>query len=229
MAGKTAILLGPTGLVGNYLLNLLLDDPDFSRIKIFHRRELERHHEKLEQYVIDMDKLHLVKSDFTGTDVFCCLGTTMRKAGSREAFRKVDYEYPLSAAKLALENEIPNFSIITAIGADPGSSIFYNKVKGEVEEEISQMPFQRTGIFRPSILDGDRRETRMAEQFGLTMMKIFSFLMVGKLNKYKPIHGKTVAKAMICFAVKDFEGLHIFESHEIKELAKQSFYAPQPG
>jgi uncharacterized protein YbjT (DUF2867 family) len=153
--------------------------------------------------------------------VFCCLGTTIKKAGSQEVFRKVDYAYPLRIAELAIANGAEQLLIVTALGADPNSRIFYNRVKGEIEQAISKIPFRAIHIFRPSILVGNRRESRPGERIGIAAMKFFSFLMVGSWRKYRPIRAELVARAMIAAAKMSRYGISIYESDEIMRMGLQ--------
>lgn len=219
MSKRTAIVLGPTGLIGNHLLNLLLTDTDYEKVKVFHRRRVLKIHDKMEHHEIDLDKLERMKAQFNGNDVFCCLGTTMKKAGSKEAFKKVDHDYPVKAAGIAYENGVENFLLVSAIGADKDSRFFYNQVKGEVEEDIISKKVSSVYIFRPSILEGERNEIRIGEKVGLIVMKGLSFLMWGKFKKYRPIKGETVAEAMIKKAKSGETGVHIYESAAIKKIA----------
>jgi uncharacterized protein YbjT (DUF2867 family) len=153
------------------------------------------------------------------SEVFCCLGTTIKKAGSQAAFRKVDFEYPVEIAKLAAQNNAEQFLLVTALGANPESAIFYSRVKGEVEIAVQRLPYRAIHIFRPSLLLGNRAETRLNEKIGAVAMKTFSFLMFGALQKYRPIAASAVAAAMIKAAKRGQPGVHIHESDKIQALA----------
>jgi len=220
---KSALLVGASGLVGGHCLQLLLQDQDYGKVIAFVRKPLSLRHPKLEQALVDFDHLqdhaHLTKVN----DVFCCLGTTIKKAGSQEAFHKVDFTYPVEAAKIAAENGAEQFLIITALGANSKSSIFYNRVKGEVEGAIAKLPFGAIHIFRPSLLLGERHEFRRGERMAQKISKLFSFLLFGTLRKYRPIEAGVVAAAMIEIAKKDLKGTSVFESDRIQMMVKSDF------
>jgi uncharacterized protein YbjT (DUF2867 family) len=215
MGSRTALLVGATGLVGNELMELLLNQPGYDLVKVFTRRSLRKNHPKLEEIVVDFDQLYQYKQHFNVDAVYCCLGTTIKKAGSQDAFRKVDYQYPIELAKLAKEADVENFLIITAMGADSNSKIFYNRVKGEVEKHLQRLQLPSLHIFRPSLLLGDRNEFRLGEKIGIILSPIFSWLLVGPLKKYKPIQAKNVAIAMLLIGQKQNRGIHIYSSHQI--------------
>ncbi len=216
---RSALLLGASGLVGGHALNLLLADPAYDRVIVLVRRSLSRQQSKLEQHAVDFEQLEKHAPLKRVHDVFCCLGTTIKKAGSQAAFRRVDFEYPVTAAKLAAQNGAEQFLLVTAVGANPGSAIFYNRVKGEVEEAIQKLPFRAIHIFRPSLLVGHRAEFRFGEKVGEILMKSFAFLLVGRRRKYRPIAALAVAAAMINVAKMSLTGVHIHESDKTQELA----------
>lgn len=215
---KTAIVAGATGLIGSELLQLLLDTDYYTTVVSLTRSELDFKHEKLLQIVIDFDRIDEVKELLGATDIYCCLGTTMKKAGSKEAFRKVDYDYPLQLAKLALENESKQFFLVTALGADSSSMFFYNQVKGELEDEVKKLDYPSVHIFQPSLLLGAREEQRTGEQIAKAISKGISFALAGPLKKYKPIEANTVATAMYKKAMEKVEGKHAYSSDEIEAM-----------
>lgn len=217
---KTALILGASGMVGSYLLNLLLNDGRYSNIKIVVRNVLHLSHPKLEQVIVDFNSLSQYNTAFVVDEVFCCLGSTIKKAGSQEAFYKVDATYPYEAAKIAAEAGVKQFQIVTAMGADKSSGLFYSRVKGEVEEKISKLPFTGVHLIRPSLLLGDRNEKRPREAIGQKVMKSLGFLMIGGLKKYKAIEAKTVAKAMVVIVNQNLTGVHVFESDKLQELGE---------
>lgn len=219
MNHRTALLLGATGLVGGHCLNFLLNDESYGRVSVLGRRPLEREHPKLEQHLVDFDRLEDSAELIRAQDVFCCLGTTIRKAGSQEAFRRVDFEYPLQSARIAARQETERFLIVTAIGADPGSRIFYNRVKGEVEEAVRALPFESLVILRPSLLLGEREEMRPGERLAEPAMRALSPLMLGPARKYRPIEARKVAAAMVRLAKEGRQGVRIVESDEIARIA----------
>lgn len=217
---KTALIAGASGLVGNELLRILLEANDYEKIKIFTRNRLNLEHSKLEQIVVDYDNLDQYKDYLNVNDVFCCLGTTIKKAGTQEAFMRVDYEYPLEIARLSRESGIDKFLIITAMGANKNSKIFYNRVKGEVEEELTKIHFPSLIIFRPSLLLGNRKEFRLGEKIASVLSPLFSFALTGSLRKYKPIQARDVAMAMYVSAQRKNLGNRIIQSDEIYDLSR---------
>ena len=217
---KTAIIAGATGLVGKELLQNLLDNKNYEKVISIVRRKTSLNHPKLEQKIIDFDNLDEIASELEADDFFCCLGTTMKKAGSKEKFADVDYLYPVNLATIAQANNAKKYLLISAMGADKKSIIFYNKVKGEVEEDISKKNIEAIYIFRPSLLTGDREEERIGEKIAIRVLKPLSKLMKGPLKKYKPIHAKEVASGMVNMAQKNLKGVHIIQSEDIKALLK---------
>ncbi len=217
---KTALLFGASGLIGGYCLQFLLASPAYKKVKIFVRKELDFENGKLEQHIIDFDKIEDYKNLIKGDDVFCCLGTTMKKAGGREAFRKVDFTYSFKIAKIAEEQGVNQFLLMSSVGADADSIFFYSQVKGELENEVKKMDFWSTHIFQPSVLLGERNENRWGEQMAGRLAKGFDFLTGGLLSKYSPVEAEAVAKAMI-IAAQGFEsGLRIYPSHILQKMAK---------
>jgi len=215
---KSALLLGASGLVGRHCLHLLLEDQTYGKVITFVRTPINLQHPKLEQHIVDFDHLdkyaHLTKVN----EVFCCLGTTIKKAGSQEAFRKVDFTYPVEIAKIAAQNGVEQFSIITALGANPKSSVFYNRVKGKVEEAIAKLSFKTINIFRPSLLLGKREERRIREKIGELLLHGLKPFLVGPLRKYRAIEASVVAAAMVQVARKNLQGIKIFESDQIPQV-----------
>ncbi|MEL1134693.1 oxidoreductase [Desulfitobacterium sp. THU1] len=218
MTPKSALLFGASGLVGSELLKLLLNGPEYEKVIIFVRKSLELKHPILEEVVLEFDDLAQYKACFDVNDVFCCLGTTIKKAGTQEAFRKVDVEYPLEIARLAKEMGAEKFLVISSMGANPRSRVFYSRMKGLLEQELKKIGIASLHIFRPSLLLGDRREFRLGESVSATLSKRLPFLFAGPLSKYKPIGGETVAQGMILAAQSGAEGVFIRESHEIEEM-----------
>lgn len=221
-SNKTALIAGASGLVGNILLKLLLNDDRYSEVKVLCRSALDIEHPKLKEEILHFDHLEEYASFFEVDHVFCCLGTTIKKAGSEEAFIKVDQEYPLTMAQLAHQKKVSHFLIITAMGADRSSIIFYNKVKGQVETAIKDLKLKATSVCRPSLLIGDRKESRTGEKIGAVVMKIVSPLMLGPLKKFKAINASTVAKAMLSIANTEASGFSIYESDTLQKLGTES-------
>lgn len=194
MLKKTAVVLGATGLVGDHCLRLLLAS-DYYHVIALTRRSLPLAHSRLENVVIDFEALDDINIDSVH-DVFCCLGTTIKKAGSRHAFEKVDLEYVAKAAKVLKSKGARHFLLVSALGANSRSIFFYNQVKGAAEHAVLS-GYEYVSIFRPSLLLGDRKEFRAAEFIGQCASKVMMPLMIGPIAKSKPVHALQVAKAMI--------------------------------
>jgi len=212
MGSKVALLAGASGLIGQQLLTLLLDDSDYSQVIVLVRQPLGISHPKLKQHVIDFSAASIEQDALKGLLVdhaFCTLGTTIKRAGSKEAFRKVDQQYASTIAQLAKHCGAKLFGIVTAMGANSGSMFFYNQVKGDVETQLQQMNFQHLGVFRPSMLCGDRHEKRFGEQLGSVLMRLFDFFIP---QNYKIIHVKKVAEAMLNYAKNPALGLSVISS-----------------
>ncbi|WML60516.1 oxidoreductase [Neobacillus sp. PS2-9] len=219
--GKTALILGASGLVGKELTKILIQKNTYEKIFLLVRRPIEIIDPVCEPHLVDFNELHNHKELFHVSDVFCCLGTTIKKAKTKEAFRKVDFDYPVEAAKLAYEGGAENFLIITAMGANPKSLFFYNQVKGDVEETLKNMNLPSLHIFRPSLLLGDRGEFRLGEKIAEKASALINVVMVGPLRSYKAIKAKNVAAAMAEVALLNKKGVHIYPSHEIEQLARR--------
>ncbi|HEU4963336.1 MAG TPA: NAD(P)H-binding protein [Bacilli bacterium] len=215
---QSALIAGATGLVGQALVEILLASPFYGKVTVLVRRTLSLQHPKLHQVVVDYDRLDEHREAFAVDHVFCCLGTTIKKAKSKEAFAKVDYDYPLALARLAQEQGAKKFLIITAMGADANSSIFYNQVKGRVENALAEENLPALLLLRPSLLLGDRDEFRFGEQVAAWVAKALPFLFTGPLRRYKPIRSTTVATALHNAAQQSVAGRHVFESNQIAEL-----------
>jgi uncharacterized protein YbjT (DUF2867 family) len=216
--GKTAILLGATGLIGGHCLEFLLKSPQYGRVVCLVRKKLPIINEKLHQLVVDFDNLAASANQIVGDDVFCCLGTTIKKAKSKENFKKVDYQYPLEAAKIALQNGAKQYLIVTAMGADKSSFVFYNEVKGKVEYDLKALGYNSLHLLQPSLLLGHREESRPGEKAAETMMKTFAFVFSGPFKKYRAIEGRTVAFAMVHLAAANQPGTYTHPSDQIQDL-----------
>lgn len=217
-----AIVFGTTGLVGEQLLNLLLTDSRITQVQSFTRRKLDYSNPKLQQQVSKFSNLEEEIQLLEGDVVFCCLGTTIAKAGSQEKFAFVDLELPTAIARLAVQHHIPRMVVVSSIGADANSSNFYLKTKGRMEQSISQLGIEKLSFVRPSLLLGDRHEFRFGEKIGAVVMKLFSWTLIGPLKKYKPVQAKNVAAAMIEIAFSSIQP-SVCNSHEINALAKKYF------
>lgn len=206
---KTALVAGATGLVGSQLVTTLLEDERYGTVKALSRRPLTAMHPRLENYLIDFDALSQYSEELKADDIFCCLGSTMKTAGSREAFEKVDYHYPLGLAQRCRELGATQYLLVSALGANPRASVYYNRVKGRIEEAAIKVGYESTHIFRPSLLVGPREEYRSGEAAAKWFFRHFSFLVP---SKYKAIASIKVARAMAHFARSGEPGVHIHES-----------------
>jgi uncharacterized protein YbjT (DUF2867 family) len=211
--GRMALVAGGSGLVGGHLLRLLLDDPLWERVISLGRRELELSHPALEQRVVDLTDLGALPAV---DDAFCALGTTIKKAGSQAAFRAVDHDAVVTLARAAGDSGASAFLHVTSMGADPGSRIFYNRVKGETERDVEQVGIATTVAFRPSILDGDRAESRPGEQAGLVVMRALSPV----LGRFRPTRAADVAAAMVREATRLEPGRRTVGAAQITRLAR---------
>ena len=218
---KTALIIGSTGLIGAQLLELLLESTVYEKVIVFVKRDSGIQHPKLRQHIIALDKPETYKELVIGDDFFCTIGTTIKNAKSQDAFRKVDFEYPKAFATIALQNDVKQFFLISSLDALATSTNFYLKTKGEIEDFLKNCSFESTVILRPSLLLGKRKEFRLGEKIGAFFMKIFSFLFIGNLKKYKAIESKDVAKAMFNIAQQNYKGFHIIESDSIQAIANK--------
>ncbi|HCE55703.1 MAG: nucleoside-diphosphate sugar epimerase [Lutibacter sp. BRH_c52] len=216
--GKTAIILGASGLTGQQLLAKLIVDDRYKTIKLFSRKKTENTSSKVIEIVGDLLALENFKEDFTADELFVCIGTTAKKTPDKTQYKNIDFGIPAAAAKLAKENHIPTFIVVSAMGANAESSVFYNKTKGEMEQAVLSEKIKHTYFLRPSIISGNRNENRPMEKIGIAIFKLLQPLMVGKLKKYRLIEAENIAKAMIYLANKKPE-IHIVESDKIQELA----------
>ena len=218
---RTALVAGASGLVGGHVLRLLLDGPEYDRVTVLARRALPITHKKLEQRVLEFDRLAQT-ADFPRVhDVFCTLGTTIRRAGSQDAFRKVDYSYVVELARVAVRHRASQYLVVTALGADPHSRVFYNRVKGEVEEALRRFSFDGIHIFRPSLLVGRRTESRLAERMAAMFSPLVAWAFVGPLARYRPIKAHVVARAMVRTAREATRGVRVYESEAIRRLGRR--------
>lgn len=210
---RSTVLAGASGLVGGRCLHHLLEHKDVVRVTALVRKPLPLEHAKLAQRSVSFpDVLDAVPKDVD--DAFCALGTTMKKAGSREGFLAVDQHAVLAFARACRQRGARRFVLVSSMGADPRSPVFYLRVKGEVEREVSALGFEVVHLLRPAILDGVRAESRPAERLGLALMRTLG----GALGKYAPIHVDVVGKAMVALACSDARGVIIHESHALQTL-----------
>jgi uncharacterized protein YbjT (DUF2867 family) len=214
-----ALLIGSTGLIGTHCLNELLLDKEYSDIEIWVRNKTDNSNQRLTEKLINFDKISEIQ--LTDADhVFCCLGTTINKVKTKEAFVKIDRDYVTELAKLAERSVCKKFIVVSSIGAYLKSRNFYLRTKGEMEEALKKLSIPAIYIFRPSMLLGKRNEFRFGEQLGKAFMFGFQFLFIGKLRKYRGIHAFNVAHAMVMMAKSDQKGVFIIESDQIEKISK---------
>lgn len=214
---RTAVIIGGTGLVGRHLTEQLLQDNRYEKVTVFSRKAMDRQHSKLNNIVIDFENLADYANECTGHDFFSCLGTTIKKAGGKKNQYRVDYHYQLEFARIAAQNRMDNYVLVSAAGANANSGIFYNQMKGSLEKEVQKLFFKNTTILRPSVLVGKRGEFRLGEQLGAVALRAFGFLK--SVRRYRPIHASIVAKAMIEVANSGQEDLFIYELDDLFKLA----------
>lgn len=213
--GKTAVIAGSTGLIGQELLKQLSEDNRYDKILALTRTAKESDLPKVEYVVVDFDSLATYQKEIQGDDAFCALGTTRQKAGSKEAFYKVDYTYIWEFGRIMAQNKAQSFTLVSSMGADKDSFFYYNEVKGKIEDAISQLDFEKIVIARPSLLLGDRTEERFGEGIAQTFSKLFSPIIPAK---YDGIEASQVAKAMIKAANDGKNELEIIESDELQKM-----------
>lgn len=224
---KTALIFGASGLVGGYCLDFLLAHAAYQRVVAFVRKPLDKEHDRLRQVIIDFDRMDDFRKQLQGEDLFLCLGTTMAKAGSREAFYKVDFKYSYKVAQMAAEQGVNQLFLVSAVGADKDSLFFYNRVKGELEEAIKELPFWAVHIFQPSVLLGERNENRWGEEIAGKLGKVIDNFTGGMLSKYRPVEADVVAQAMVNAAQQISRGVHIYPSNYLQNLANQHSLIPK--
>lgn len=215
---KKAILFGATGFIGSYLLEELLNNPAYEQITVVVRKELGKSHPKLKTLIGDFEALNKLKNEFVADDVFITLGTTKKNTPNRKEYYQIDHDYPVLASKLAKEMGAKSVLIVTAVGANENSSIFYSKMKGEVERDLITLDFQHTHIFQPSMILGNRKENRPSEKLFQKITKLINPLLGGKMSKYRGIEGEEIAIAMNNAAQIQTEKVKIYQWKEMQEL-----------
>jgi uncharacterized protein YbjT (DUF2867 family) len=212
---KSAIIIGATGLIGSFITKKLLADTRYEKVKIFVRRTSGIQHSKLTEYIVDFDKIWEWQNLLTGDELYSALGTTIKKAGSKENQRKIDFDYQYEVAKAASENGVKKYFLVSSLGANYKSGNFYLRIKGLLDEKIMQLEFDKIRIFRPSILAGERSEKRFGESFGIKLAGTVTNL-IPALKKYRPINAELVAEAMIKSANQNVnDKVIIYESDKI--------------
>lgn len=212
---KKAVLVGATGLIGYDLLLKLLEDQNFSEVLVISRKALKVEHLKVKQLIIDFDDLNNHSATITGDVVFCCLGSTIKKTPDLGIYRKIDYQYPLDVANIAFVNGAKQYHLVSAMGANVKSRLFYSRTKGEVERDLQKIPFETIHIYRPALLDGSRKEERISENMMIGFFRFINPILIGPLKKYRSIKIEKVADAMLRNSNRQQKGIYIYESDEI--------------
>jgi len=215
---KTALIFGSSGLIGSHLLDLIVNDNNYSKIKLFVRSEPVNTSPKIEIIKTDFNNLINHKDSIVGDVCFFCIGTTRKNTPDKNEYLNIEYNLPIEIAKIAKSNSVNYFVYVSSIAANTNASGLYLKNKGRVEEELKKLNFLKLSIMRPSILLGTRKEKRVGEKIGIFAMKTLSPLFLGKMKKYKPVKAKNVAKTMLNVIQNDYQKT-IFESDEIIEIS----------
>jgi uncharacterized protein YbjT (DUF2867 family) len=220
MQAQTAVVIGASGLIGSHILKLLLEDKRFDKVRVLVRKPIDVQHSKLEQQVVNFGDVEDFKQKLgRGHSIFCAVGTTQQKVkGNKEAYRKVDYDIPVNAARIGYAAGFTNYLLVSSVGANASAKNFYLQLKGEVEQEICKQRFNSIHIFQPSMLLADRKEFRLGEVIGKVIMKGLSFLFVSSLKKYKAIEAEDVAKAMVEAAASETRGIVRYQYEDIMKL-----------
>ena len=217
--GKTAIVFGATGLVGSYLVSELIGSKRYSMIRIFTRTSTGLEHVNLDERVVEIEKPDSYASMLSGDDLFICTGTTYKKTGSIKRVEEIDRDLPIIIARKSQEKGVKKIAVVSSIGANPGAKSFYMRIKGEMESGIRDLKFDRTVLVRPSMLLGKRKEFRIIESIGQTFARVMGFVLLGPLKKFRGIHGRDVARAMINTINTDSTQI-VYRSDELKLLAE---------
>ena len=215
MKNQTAIVIGATGLIGYNLVKLILEDDNFSCLKVFTRRTLGINNKKLEEHLVDFDRIEEWKEQLKGDVLFSAMGTTLQKAGSKDVQYKIDYTYQYETALAAANNGVNTYCLVSSAGANPKSFVFYSRIKGELDQAVKALAFKNIFIFRPSILEGERQESRRGERIGIVLSRLFT--KIPGLTKYRPIPGEIVARAMIHVS-KTVQIRKEFEIYTLEEI-----------
>lgn len=217
--GLNAIILGSSGLVGGHLLDLLLQSKKYSHVKVFVRRPLDKKHQKLEQIVTDFSDMKKLEELITADVLFSCLGSTKKKTPDKKDYIFVDKTIPETFIEMAALKGLQQLHLVSAIGADSNSTIFYNQLKGELEDIVKQKQIPSIHIYQPSLIMGNRNEFRLGECIASALFKLLNPLMAGSLKKYRSIAASTIAEAMYQVSLNSRNGIYTYTTEKIKELA----------
>jgi uncharacterized protein YbjT (DUF2867 family) len=217
--GKRAIVTGASGLIGSKLVNILIESREYDTVISLARKRLHKKHPKLVQEIVNFGEVDSYLSFIKGDVLFCCLGTTQKQTPNEEDYYKIDHDYPVDLAQAALKNSVPEFHFVSAIGADPSSSNFYLRTKGEAERDLKAVGLASLHIYEPSLLTGRKSKRRLGERIATVVMKIINPLLMGGLKKYQSIDGAIVAKAMFNQSLKDKKGVFVYTTDRIKKRA----------
>lgn len=221
MQPKTAVVLGSTGLTGQFLTQFLLNDITFTKVRILVRKPVSISHPKLEIEIVDFEKLADYRKKLGNGDcIFCCIGTTQRKVkGDKVLYRKIDVDIPVHAAQMGKDAGFKQYLVVSAVGANPRSANYYLKIKGDMEKEITALQYDRFHVFRPSLVLGDRTEFRPLEIFAKNTMKVFDHLLFGKAKRYRSMQAMDIARAMVAAAKNDAHGMFVHHYEDMMRLA----------
>lgn len=217
---KTSLIIGSTGMVGIQLVDILLQDDAFGKVKSFSRRSIGIRHEKLEEHLVDFDAIEKWRDLLRGDVLFSTLGATIKQAGSEERQYQIDYTYQFEVAAAAAQNRVPVYVLVSSAGADPKAKIFYSRMKGELEQAVRQLPFSHIHIVQPSLLVGERTESRPGERFGKVVLDAINA--IGLFRKYRPIGARTVAYALRNAAFITAEPVQVHTLDNVFELAESA-------
>jgi uncharacterized protein YbjT (DUF2867 family) len=220
--GKTALVIGATGLIGRNLVFELLKNPAYTQVTVLVRRDMVIKHEKFHQIMLDFNELEAYREKINAHHVFCCMGSTSAKTPDKENYRRIDFDIPLKTAQIAFENGAESFLLVSSMGANTQSTIFYSRLKAELEEAVKSIGFKNIFILRPSLLLGNRMESRPLETISQYLMKALNPVFVGPLKLYKAIKGETVAKALMNCALSDESGYRLILNHQIFDWAQKA-------
>ena len=222
MNEQIAVVIGATGLTGNFVVEELLKDEAFKTVRVLARKKVNKVHPKLQQEIVNFNDPNDYSDKFGEGDViFCCIGTTQKKVkGDKLLYEKIDYDIPVNAATIGITKGFKKFLIISAIGANENSSNFYLKLKGRTEDALKQFPFLSLDIFQPSIINGNRKENRPVEKIAQVFMDLFSFLFLGPLKKYRAIGANNIARAMVNASKQNKKGVSYYHYEEMMEMGR---------